>query len=776
MGGDRLPADSLYQHLIVTAERKFWRCVESGEPPRLFGVEPPKLHIEAVRIVDMSGSNAWAEFAAVFARTRSAHLEHEQAKAELKRLMPRTPRRRSAMASAPSARNPALSASICLRRGWRVAMQRSSGSIAALAAALAKAQAELINPEKSLVATIRPDGSGQAERSFRYAPLSSGLDNVRKTLGQYEIAAVQTTAIDNEAGLIRLTTILAHSSGEWMSSDWPVCPVSETAAPHRMGAALTYARRYALFTLVGIAGEDDLDAPDLTAPTSQKVGPEQPAARGNGRLNGGRRSSTPQRPFHRRASAASPSVKPILAAEASAALCRQLLTELAETASPEEAGSWAQRTLGAKNSLIAADARQVEDAFRGRMATLESTADIGDVSSTRVMPPLQPSSWLERRQVKPVGTSIAEGIDKSRLAHPEPRRFRDKDHVKFVAKLPCQICGRRPADAHHLRFAQHRALGRKVSDEFIVPLCRGHHREVRRSGDEAAWWSKAGIDPIGVARALWTQTHPVRSVAEAPNPDQSTASPVAASDSTPVPRPPRAPEIANRSQLFTFRQIEANRRNAGKSTGPITEEGKQRSRCNAVRHGLTAETVIGALEDAEDYKAFEAAIIADYEAQSAVERELVLRLARVLWRLRRATTMETGLFQIQADCLREFRQGRQTEPKPQEIIYARFGVDAVDAESHRSSHGMTNGTEAQPSLGPNSADPTTDLARCFLRLANLPNFALDRLSRYEATLWRQVGQILFALDALDRRKPQARVRRFRIGSRQDLPAYERDEC
>ena len=217
-------------------------------------------------------------------------------------------------------------------------MQRSSETIGTIAAALAKAQAELVNPEKSLVATIRPDGPGQAERSFRYAPLSSGLDIVRKTLGQHEIATVQTTAIDNEAGLIRLTTILAHSSGEWMSSEWPVCPVSETAAPHRMGAALTYARRYALFTLVGIAGEDDLDAPDLPAPAAHNMAPGQPAARGNDRLNGGRRYSTPQRPYRGRTSA-SPSVKPILEAEASAALCRQLLTELAEIASADQAAT-----------------------------------------------------------------------------------------------------------------------------------------------------------------------------------------------------------------------------------------------------------------------------------------------------------------------------------------------------------------------------------------------------------------------------------------------------
>src|SRR5439155_12238508 len=144
-------------------------------------------------------------------------------------------------------------------------MHRSSESVAALASALAKAQAELINPEKSLTATIRSGRPGEGERSFRYAPLSSGLDIVRKTLGPHEIATVQTTAIDQAAGIVNLTTMVAHASGEWIASDWPVCPVAETANPQRMGAALTYARRYALFTLVGIAGEDDLDAPDLCA-------------------------------------------------------------------------------------------------------------------------------------------------------------------------------------------------------------------------------------------------------------------------------------------------------------------------------------------------------------------------------------------------------------------------------------------------------------------------------------------------------------------------------
>src|SRR5246500_3428158 len=142
-------------------------------------------------------------------------------------------------------------------------MPRSSETVAALASALAKAQAELINPEKSLTATIRTGRPGDGERSFRYAPLSSGLDIVRKTLGQHEIATLQTTAIDQSAGMVNLTTTLAHASGEWIASDWPVCPIAETTNPQRMGAALTYARRYALFTLVGIAGEDDLDAPDL---------------------------------------------------------------------------------------------------------------------------------------------------------------------------------------------------------------------------------------------------------------------------------------------------------------------------------------------------------------------------------------------------------------------------------------------------------------------------------------------------------------------------------
>ena len=207
--------------------------------------------------------------------------------------------------------------------------------------------------------------------------------------------------------------------------------------------------------------------------------------------------------------------------------------------------------------------------------------------------------------------------------------------------------------------------------------------------------------------------------------------------------------------MTSYRQIESNRRNALRSTGPKTEAGKEVSRCNAVRHGLTAETVIGALEDAEDYKAFEAAITADYDAQSAVERELVLRLASVLWRLRRATTMETGLFDIQAEHLRDYRQYRDIIPAT-----CRH-VDTISAHEV-----LVLEARMKADAG------NVEFARCFLRLANLANFALDRLSRYEATLWRQAGRILFVLEALDRRRPQERRRRLCFGRAQELSAFE----
>src|ERR1700676_4776760 len=165
-------------------------------------------------------------------------------------------------------------------------MHRSSESIGAIASALTRAQGELTNPEKLLIAPTRSPFPREGDRTFRYASLSSGLDIVRKSLGKHEIATVQTTAIDKESGLIRLTTLLAHASGEWVASDWPVCPISEASAPHRMGAALTYARRYALFTLVGIAGEDDLDAPDLGTGSNSRS-EQSPQSEYRSRSNGG---------------------------------------------------------------------------------------------------------------------------------------------------------------------------------------------------------------------------------------------------------------------------------------------------------------------------------------------------------------------------------------------------------------------------------------------------------------------------------------------------------
>jgi hypothetical protein len=377
-----------------------------------------------------------------------------------------------------------------------MAVQRSSETIGTIAAALAKAQAELVNPEKSLVATIRSDEANASERSFRYAPLSSGLDIVRKTLSQHEIATVQTTAIDETAGIVRLSTVLAHASGEWIASDWPVCAISETATPHRMGAALTYARRYALFTLVGIAGEDDLDAPDLVAPTAPAAKPERPAGIKKGHLNGGPQASTQQVPGGRKA-VSSPS-KPILDLEASATLRDRLVAEVKGLKSAEEAANWAHRVLGAKDTLNAGDAAQIEQAFQTRLATFAAVP----VEEPHSSPKLERGpTHRQRKRRKPTA------IDKTVLALPAPRRIRDREHVKLIAKQPCLVCGRHPADAHHLRFAQSRALGCKVSDEFTVPLCRGHHREVHHCGDEAAWWHRSGIDPIISARALWLKTH-----------------------------------------------------------------------------------------------------------------------------------------------------------------------------------------------------------------------------------------------------------------------------
>jgi ERF superfamily len=276
-----------------------------------------------------------------------------------------------------------------------------------------------------------------------------------------------------------------------------------------MGAALTYARRYALFTLVGIAGEDDLDAPDLNAPNAPTSETEKPASKKLGRPNGGQAHSNQSFRADASAKSISGSSKPILDPEPSAALRDQLAVELGEINSTEEAANWAHRVLGVKNSLTAADAACIEEAFRAKVAVFASdTADESQASQETERSQIQRRSGWRKRQRR------STAIDKTELVLPATRRIRDPEHVKSVAKQPCLVCGRRPADAHHLRFAQNRALSRKVSDEFIVPLCRGHHREVHHSGDEASWWKKAGIDPTRTARALWLETHPLATISD----------------------------------------------------------------------------------------------------------------------------------------------------------------------------------------------------------------------------------------------------------------------
>jgi hypothetical protein len=279
-------------------------------------------------------------------------------------------------------------------------MQRSSPSVGALAAALAKAQAQIANPEKSLSATIVSPFPREGSRTFRYAPLSSGLELVRKCLGQHEIATVQATSIDRDSGLIRLTTTLVHATGEWIASEWPVCAVTETGAPHRMGAALTYARRYALFTLVGIAGEDDLDAPDLPtqglSPESQ-TGPPKPE-QGSGLTGHPSPSQAPERPLpaaEKRSRTQRPQ-PPRLSPGASEDLKRQLMSQLELLGSPEALAAWAHRALPLKNQLSIADAQAVEAAFEKRLSEFGNAVPALLPESQRAGDPDRPPQRTER--------------------------------------------------------------------------------------------------------------------------------------------------------------------------------------------------------------------------------------------------------------------------------------------------------------------------------------------------------------------------------------------
>jgi hypothetical protein len=414
-------------------------------------------------------------------------------------------------------------------------MHRSSESVAAIATALAKAQTELSNPEKAMVGTVHGNRS-DSPQTFRYASLSSGLDIVRKALGGQQIAIAQTTDIDRVNGTVNLTTLLLHTSGEWLSSDWPVCQLTETSAPRRMGAALTYARRYALFTMVGIAGEDDLDAPPDTSadPAEGRKAFDTDLA-----LN-----PTPvpvpvsSIPSRTGSSTARP-VTEKLSTEESAAATAQLIREI-ETLPEDDLQARAVGLLKAKNRLPTDEARRVEDAFAARMVEAprpdESTSVISDQA------PRQPNSASTKaskssrtrgraRKVKfatdqtvpmPSKKTIDDDpqalveanttrgkIEKSELTIGEPRRHRDKGHLKFVALQPCLVCERSPCDAHHLRFAQPRGMALKVSDEFTVPLCRAHHQDNHRSSDEVAWWGRRAIDPLEIARRLWVSTRSI---------------------------------------------------------------------------------------------------------------------------------------------------------------------------------------------------------------------------------------------------------------------------
>jgi hypothetical protein len=279
-----------------------------------------------------------------------------------------------------------------------------------------------------------------------------------------------------------------------VSSEWPVCPITETASPQRMGAALTYARRYALFTLVGIAGEDDLDAPDLGAdpnPTAALPRPQDHRKGPNGQ----------QRAALRDGKLPGPSARSGLEVQLSASLRESLIEQLVALNSSDEAAAWAYRNLPAKNTLTTADAKIVEERFQARLSTVSDSRDTvadqgvvphrGSHAGTNHKASTRAKKQSRRDIVRALGKTV---------------RLRDKDHRKFVLRQPCLVCGRVPSDPHHLTFTQPRALGRRVSDEFTVPVCRVHHRELHRSGDEAAWWQKLNIDPLPVALRLWQHT------------------------------------------------------------------------------------------------------------------------------------------------------------------------------------------------------------------------------------------------------------------------------
>ena len=337
-------------------------------------------------------------------------------------------------------------------------MHRSSENVAAIATALAKAQTELSNPEKAMIGTVY-NARSDSSQSFRYASLSSGLDIIRKALGGQQIAIAQTTDIDRANGTVNLTTLLLHTSGEWISSDWPVCQLSETSAPRRMGAALTYARRYALFTMVGIAGEDDLDAPDIANGQPQRDKPaEVGVASGSNSEPASARSSLLR-------TQPSPPALEKLGAEESRAIRTQLILEI-QTLPEDDLQSRAIAILKAKNRLSAEDAKLVEEAFADRMIVQGASSDalatdepasapidpsplqpalastvpvkrprgrprkLNAATEQVVAPPVPPTPSIHDNPPPPstdLPTDTAPAkIQKSELAISEPRRHRDK--------------------------------------------------------------------------------------------------------------------------------------------------------------------------------------------------------------------------------------------------------------------------------------------------------------------------------------------------------------
>lgn len=351
-------------------------------------------------------------------------------------------------------------------------MHRSSETIGTIAAALAKAQVELSNPQKSLLARLEPFHHDDRSISFRYASLADGLDIVRKSLGNHQIAVVQTTTMNRERGQVWLDTLLAHASGEWISSEWPVCAIADMSAPKRMGAALTYARRYALFAMVGIAGEDDLDAPEPTGSLVRSA-------------SDGEEANTLQISE--------------LRGKRSASAREVLVSEIDRVKDVESLAAWARTRLETKTQLDAEDAKAVEAAYFRKLRELSDQTLTSAQSATEQCDLSRAVLDDDKRNGGLDPTDV--------LGFRSAARRRDKAHLRFVSTHPCLVCQRTPCDPHHIKFAQPTAIGRKVSDEFVVPLCREHHHQLHRSGNEHSWWANQQIKPLEIARDLWARSH-----------------------------------------------------------------------------------------------------------------------------------------------------------------------------------------------------------------------------------------------------------------------------